>query len=618
MTKRSIRRDPRWLVPAILATALTATWAATLAHAAEAQLNVVSDRELEITGGAGKQAWRLRYGRLVAAKLNPRFTLADGNRAWFSHAGWLRLIDTGKGTVTGRWHFPGDIVRLAPQGTRLQIEVEERLNAGQTYHRIVFFDPAAPRVPWWPTNWVLSSKLPLAEVQSLLPASFSSTVAGTKVSADEAKKAIPELEEVARRDPHAPWFQVLLGRALKDIGDARAAAVLRQGVQVSASDYTELLPISVFLDKLGEPDLATEAFERGYKNFWERGNDPRMFTTLLSRLMVYAPGNESLGQPESKQRRECIERMYRLTPYGEAADLAWGVYADYMNGSGQAAEAQLWRSRADEARRSGALSFWSPGIGSSIDQCILIVFAVFISAGLYCLVMAARYRPQHRFDVESRKKGGVLGRFPGLLNSQYWTRRERVALFSMVFVGWYTCGLAQEYIQAIFTLATMPISIGGGSYAGPANIAALESRLRGSPERDLMVALAYQQDGQRDKAAGLYRALPEFPESWNNLGVILKEAGKDDEARAAFEKALQLDPSFAEAALNLGRPPSNYWTEIHQKYVPDRPMLSPPRGKRQERALLGGSPARLYLRALAGPFAGGSMMSFLRAIRSLG
>ena len=164
----------------------------------------------------------------------------------------------------------------------------------------------------------------------------------------------------------------------------------------------------------------------------------------------------------------------------------------------------------------------------------------------------------------------------------------------------------------------MPVSIGGGSYAGPANIAALESRLRASPERNLMVALALQQDGQRDKAAGLYRTLPQFPESWNNLGVILKDTGKDDEARAAFERALQLDPGLAEAALNLGRPPSNFWTELHQKYVPDRPMLTPPRGERLERALMGGSPARLYLRALAGPFSGGSTMSFLSAVRSLG
>ena len=560
----------------------------------------------------------MRYGRLVAAKLVPRLASGEGNRAWFSHGGWLRLIDSEKGMVIGRWHFPGEIVHLSAQGARVQIEVEERLNAGQTYHRVLMFDPAAPRVPYWPSNRALLSRLPMAEAQRLLPASFSSTVAETKVSTDEAKQNIPGLEEAVRRDPLSPWFQIFLGRALKDIGDARAAAVFRQAMQVSASDSTELMPISVFLDKLGETELATEAFERGYRNFWERGNDPRLFTTLISRLMVYAPGNYSLAQPESKQRREYIERMYRLTPYGEAADLAWRVYADYLNGKGQAGEAQLWRSRADEARRSGALSFWTPGIGSRIDQCILIVLAVFLSAGLYCLVLAARYRPQHRLDVESRKKGAGLGRFSGLLNSQYWTRRERVALFSMVFVGWYTFGLAQEYIQAIFSLATMPISIGGGSYAGPANIAALESRLRGSPERDLMVALAYQQDGQRDKAAGLYRTLPQFPESWNNLGVILKEAGKDDEARAAFEKALQLDPSFAEAALNLGRPASNYWAEIHQKYVPDRPMLSPPGGERLERALMGGSPARLYLRALAGPFSGGSMMSFLSAIRYLG
>lgn len=57
---------------------------------------------------------------------------------------------------------------------------------------------------------------------------------------------------------------------------------------------------------------------------------------------------------------------------------------------------------------------------------------------------------------------------------------------------------------------------------------------------------------------------------------------------------------MAEAQLNLGRTPQNMWTELHQKYLPDRPMLAPPSRERALAAFLG-SRARRSLFALSGP-----------------
>jgi tetratricopeptide (TPR) repeat protein len=42
-----------------------------------------------------------------------------------------------------------------------------------------------------------------------------------------------------------------------------------------------------------------------------------------------------------------------------------------------------------------------------------------------------------------------------------------------------------------------------------------------------------------------------FADVHNMLGVILHDRGKLEEARAAFERALQMSPGYTEAALNL-------------------------------------------------------------------
>lgn len=45
---------------------------------------------------------------------------------------------------------------------------------------------------------------------------------------------------------------------------------------------------------------------------------------------------------------------------------------------------------------------------------------------------------------------------------------------------------------------------------------------------------------------------PDLPEPYNNLGVLLANAGEVDKARAAFELAIHLRPSYAAAQENLG------------------------------------------------------------------
>jgi Tfp pilus assembly protein PilF len=77
-------------------------------------------------------------------------------------------------------------------------------------------------------------------------------------------------------------------------------------------------------------------------------------------------------------------------------------------------------------------------------------------------------------------------------------------------------------------------------------------------ERDALVraALAQQQAGNFEQAERLYyRALafaPASAEIHNNLGNVLRGAGRLDGAVVAFQSALALDPALAEAHFNLG------------------------------------------------------------------
>jgi tetratricopeptide (TPR) repeat protein len=599
------------IILAVLATFL----AAHPAQAAEARLQQVNDRIVEISGGSGREAWRLRYGIfLERVEYKPLLVPAEGDRAWYAYGGWLRLIDTQKGQILGRWHFPTMITNLRPQGVAVDVEIREKVwdwkpkgNRMQTTDRYVtrhvLFDPVSPHVPFWPDGNLMRYHIPHAEVANVFESrDFYLDTSHPKTSAEQAKKILPELEDAVRRDPFTPWLGIALGKLLRDIGDPRAPKVYQDALNSPGADFTDLLPVSGFLDGLGEREQARTAFERGYQDFWTKGNDPRLFLVLLGQLMLYRLPRNVPNDPGTESGREFVERTYRLIPYGEGAELAWRLYADYWKQKGQNDQARLWQARFEDARRNSGFN-WIGREGSE-DRAVLVGDAAFLAIALYWLVLFLRYRPQRRLDQAVGQRVGALSRGFVFFNTQYWSRAERFAFFIMAFILWVAIGLFGQGLQSIVRRASTPISAVMGNLGGPENVNMLETDLLPpSPYHDLLLAFAYQEDGQTEKAEGLYRKLPQFAESWNNLGVILRSAGKDQEAKQAFEKALELDPTLSEPAFNLGRPPTDLWAEMHQKYLPGQPMLAPPRGVLWDRVFLGGSPAKIYLRALLGPFA---------------
>lgn len=552
---------------------------------ADAQMNKVSDTLIEIQG----EGWRLRYGTIAAYR--KQFVSADAGRAWFSHGRWLRLIDTAKGTVVGRWHFPGEIVGMVPKGSQVEVEIETNEGIAAPRQKLIF-DPANPRIPYWPSGFLLQYRLPVREADGLAGGKLQ------EISAERAKELLPEFEAMVQRDPLSPWLRIGLGSFMKQTGDPRAVKVFEEAVQMPMTHFYEFLWMSGRLDILREHDSARVAFERGYEEFIKRGNDPRLVWVLIGRFVLYGQQDlfEYTEQFPSEVRSEIVERVYKVGPGTEGAVTAWTLYANYLKNNGRSEEANLWRARAEEARTTSLFVYPT----QPFDRAVLVFLASLLAGLTLWFVLRARYRPQRRLALAAQAQTAEQPRKFTWFGASYWNLRERFGFFVIVLSGWFAVGLAGGYGLMIFRVALLPISLGMGSFSGPVNPSWIADNVPASPERDFFLALAYQQGGENEKAEPLYRRRPEFAESWNNLGVLLKEAGRGNE-RQAFERALTIDPALQEAAFNLGRPAQSLWTQIHQEYLPGRPMIAPPKREYMWRTLSGGSPAAMYARALAGP-----------------
>lgn len=549
LKNRAVRQRLYRTAAGILAAVVAFFWAATPARAALAVMKRPSPTLIELSGGEGRQAWRLLYGTR-AGPADP-FTVAlipaGEDRAWFVHFSWLRLIDTQKGIILGRWHFPGQIVRVVPDGSRAQVEVKAQDGPPWDHlHQTISFDPSAPKILFWWCSHLLILRLPSWEADYHAPPSGYISGALGEVSTARAKELIAELEEGVRRDPYSPWLRVTLGKLLADAGDPHAGEVYRQAVEIQSTDFTELLPISAFLLNHGQQQTADMAFERGYKDF-ERGTDPRALSALIARLVLYPVNWTKLTE---EQRRAFMERVYQLAPRAEGADYAWPLYANWLEKHGRAEEARLWRARGEETSRQIYFSL-EPLRG--VDRVLPIAGASILALLLYFLALAARYRSQVKLALASRlRAGGTMIRepFPGRARRflspsvEYWERRERTTFLAIALAGWLAAGVAGVDVQAALRMARFPLSFWMGSFGAPPVVPVVQSRLPASPERDLLLALAYQQAGETDKAEELYRKLPDFPEAWNDLGALLKESGREQEARQAFEQALRLQPQW--------------------------------------------------------------------------
>ncbi len=548
---------------------------------------------IEVTGG-GRTPWKLRYGlasSTSSGKINvdeTHLAKIGPGRAYFSHGQCLRWIDTDHGIVIGRWLMPGIITRIKPEGEsgRAEITTAELSFGKETSVSTFDFDPLHPAIPTVVSHeLILENLLPEREAVDLY------NVASLKP--DQARARIPEVQEAIRRDPFSPWFQIVLGKLLFEAGDTGADAVFEQAIHPLTS-YTDLLPMSGYLENLGASRIADEAFQRGYQDFLQKGNDPRLVTSIIARLWLY-PVN--WGKIAKDRKSVIAERVYQLSPYGEATELAW---QEYSISAKTPEEQRRWLNRADETRKRSNQLFAHFILQS--DIALLVGIACGFAHWIFVVVSYVRYRLQRRYDrTNAAARPASLRNRLAFFNIQYWSMPQRIGFVLTFVLAWFCYGWMGQSMAPAMLMGEVPISMASGSLAAPSTQQFLQHRLAATPERDFLMALSFQQGGDYTAASQLYQRLPQYAESWNNLGVILRMQGREADAAGAFQKALQLDPALAEAAFNLGRPTSNYWTQIHQQYVPNTPMLAPPPRRVWMNAFAGGTLSRRLALASLGP-----------------
>jgi hypothetical protein len=203
--------------------------------------------------------------------------------------------------VLGRWLLPGIITRIVPEGgsARAEITTEEPSPGRESSVSTFVFDPLHPEVIATASHdLVLENLLPEREAVKLYGAEA--------LPADRAHALLPEVQEAVRRDPFSPWFRVILGKLLLEAGEPGAEGAFEQAIQPLTS-YAELLPISGFLENLRSGRIADEAFQHGYRDFLQDGNDPRLLTSIVVRLWLYPVGWEKVA-PD--RRAAIAERIY--------------------------------------------------------------------------------------------------------------------------------------------------------------------------------------------------------------------------------------------------------------------------------------------------------------------
>ncbi len=433
--------------------------------------------------------WTLHYGtRRTWFRAAPQFLASDGDRAFFSHGPRLRVLDTRQGRVIGRWLFPGEITSLLPQdGGRIQVEVElGNFGARETAERRQRFpfDPRNPSVPYWPNPPLFWGSPSACEPQFFTPRLRATNDCPRTLPPqplERIEEALPVLEDMARRDPVSPWFALTVGELLRMKSDPRAGEWLNRAAHARQGnpDFLDLFAVAEVLERLGDDAAAATAFEAAFQDFLARGHHPRLFLSENAARTLFAGNWVKLD--EVGLTRAHLERFYRLAPATASAAEAWEQQARIADRKRDAADAALWRRRAQEARVT-TLHVREPSSTERVDWPLRVALGAVLGALLLLLSCSGRY-------FRRRAPTAEQGEFRFFL-TEYWTWPERASFLFLALTAWLAVGIAGGYFRGVLRLESILFGAQFGSFGGPANAAYFENELPPSPEQRLLVDLA--------------------------------------------------------------------------------------------------------------------------------
>ena len=569
---------PRPVVPAIVTPPL-----------APANRPVVTAAAGVVTASLGSRVlWSLRTSSSVApVQTSDGVSVVAG--------GSVILLDAATGVAKARALLPGPVRSLDVNANRVTAVAEpspgvtERfvLSGGHPLGRVVFTKNSNLLTPL-----EAEASVGLGSSRPLFPADPNAALA--VLGAREA------------RDATNPFTLIFKGAAFERSGGYDAALEsYRRALQLNAP-FPVVIREAAMLESLRHPDLADVALQLAHSDWAGRGYDPG-FAVSQSAMLVWGDPlgtARRLFQANDAVRGAAWLSFLRSTmPRFEGHSRAYQEYAKWLDFQGRGGEAVDWQSFDHELSAGDPFALGEQGLRT--------VSALALSAGLVLLfaylalwfALALKYAPAQRDDLAPI--GGAWGgwsrafaRRAAHMLALYHSIPEKLVLLTLLALGVGALGLWSYSLRASSALSADALrtgTLGGSAYWS--GWAGRQSVLGGS----YLDALASQLDGDTVSAEGRYRVLSDEAEAVNNLGAIFAARDEIGAARAAYGRALTLNPDLSAAARNLGLSPAGYRVTFHNSIAPDSPMLAVPEPG-DLAGLVVGSPIGEYSRIVANPW----------------
>jgi len=159
--------------------------------------------------------------------------------------------------------------------------------------------------------------------------------------------------------------------------------------------------------------------------------------------------------------------------------------------------------------------------------------------------------------AETTARGAGQARFVGLRPGSYIVRVSGLDVEEATSGRFTISTMDQMHLEYVQVKLREPANADYPPAAGPATVSTVDLNVPPKAGKEFekgSQALASQHwDEARKRFEKAIEIYPQYASAYNNLGVVLMNAGRRAEGRAAFEKAITLNASFARAYVNLAR-----------------------------------------------------------------
>lgn len=427
---------------------------------------------------------------------------------------------------------PGRKDLIERQAAAVYKQGEQARSAGQLSNAVAHFSRVASIAP-----------------QSAVRASAQFDAAAAQIAMKDWASAAALLEDFRQRFPqHALQGEIApkLALAYTEQGQWGKAAGEFERVAGSHADAAvardALWQAAEMHEKAGARAAATRAYERHLASTLALRPAPLLpAIEARARLVQLAKADSNLKRELALQKDIYLAdlnggeaRSDRTRFLGATAALALAepvakAYRDVALVEPLQKQLKLKKTRLEEALKAYALAS-EPGVADVSTAATFHIASLYRDFGK---AMLASQRPKKLSAVE-------LEQYNVMLEEQAFPFEEKASELHEVNARRAASGIYDEWVQRSFDALREMLPVRYGKKERGEGVEAL----LGLPATRLKDAAALQEQATQQRPAQAARI--------NQLGVIYRQMGQFDKARATYEQAITLDATYAPAVLNLG------------------------------------------------------------------